>query len=79
MDANNLVNNNVNNINIVLGQTPGVQQHPFIIRALYYLIIGWWLTAIWIIVAYLLAVFIVTLPLAARMFANTNKVLTLAR
>jgi len=73
------VNNNMNNIVINLGQTPGVAQRAFVIRALYYLLIGWWFTAIWVVVAYIFALLVITIPLASKMFNNTNKVLTLAR
>jgi uncharacterized membrane protein YccF (DUF307 family) len=75
----NNINNNMNNIVINLGQTPGVTQRAWIVRALYYLLIGWWFTAIWVVVAYILALLIITIPLASKMFNNTNKVLTLAR
>jgi uncharacterized membrane protein YccF (DUF307 family) len=49
----------------------------FLGRALYFLLIGWWLAAIWGFVAWLLCVSIVLLPLGTVMFNQLPKVLTL--
>ncbi len=58
---------------------PQPQQLPWLVRAVWYLVIGWWLTGIWIWVAYLLALTVIGLPVANAMFASTNAVLTLRR
>lgn len=72
-------NTNVNNVNIVMGGQNGVQQRPWLLRAIYFLTIGFWLTAIWLNLAYLIALTIIGLPVAQTMFAKTNAVLTLHR
>lgn len=52
-------------------------QPPFLIRAIYYLLIGWWLSGIWAAVAYVLMVSIVGLPLGAMMMNSLPTVMTL--
>lgn len=79
MSTNNNALTNVNNINISLGQTPGAAQINFIVRAIYFLLIGWWFSAIWVSVAWFFAITILGLPVASWMFNRTNKILTLAR
>ena len=56
-------------------------QHPFLLRALYFLLIGWWLSAIWLILAWLLTGFSLGLglPLAFWMFDQVPAITTLAR
>jgi uncharacterized membrane protein YccF (DUF307 family) len=56
---------------------PGRPQLPFIARALWFLFIGWWATAVWISVAYVMCALIITLPIAAWMFNRIPEVLTL--
>lgn len=48
-----------------------------IARVVWYLLIGWWLGAIWTIVAYLFCLTIIGLPLGTIMFNTLPKVLTL--
>ena len=48
-----------------------------IVRAIWYLLIGWWLGAIWTILAYLFCLTIIGLPLGTIMFNTLPKVLTL--
>ncbi len=47
--------------------------------ALYFLLIGWWFSAIWIVLAWLIAVTIIGLPVAQWMFLRVNAILTLQR
>ena len=72
-------NINQNTVNVTLAAPTGVGQRPFILRAIYFLLIGWWLTAFWVTLAYLFALLVLTLPIATWMFDRTNAVLTLAR
>ena len=58
---------------------PATKQYPWVLRALWYILIGWWATAIWITVAYMCCLLIFTLPAATWMFSRTNVVLTLQR
>ena len=55
--------------------------HPFLLRALYFLLIGWWFSAIWLILAWLLTGLSLGLglPLAFWMFDQVPAITTLAR
>ena len=74
-------NSNQNNLVVNIGAIPvaATNQRSFIIRALYFLIIGWWLSAFWIVLAYFLALTIIGLGAAQWMFLRVNGVLTLQR
>ncbi len=54
-------------------------QSPFLLRALYFLAIGWWFSALWIIVAWALCGVIIGLPFGFWMFNRVPAVITLAR
>ena len=53
------------------------QGPPFLVRVLWYLFIGWWLTGISLALGYLAAITIVGLPLAFWIFDRTGTLLTL--
>ena len=48
----------------------GAQQVSFLIRALYFIFIGWWAGLVWSWVAYALFIFIVTIPVGVMMFQH---------
>ena len=54
-------------------------QRPWWQRTLWYLLVGWWATAVWLALAWLLCISILGLPLAFWMYGATGKVLTLKR
>jgi uncharacterized membrane protein YccF (DUF307 family) len=56
-----------------------VAQHPFLIRAIYFLLIGWWWSGIWMGLAYFLCGLIVTMPIGLGMFRSTPAMTTLQR
>ena len=56
-----------------------VEQRPFLLRALYFLLIGWWFSAIWMAVAWALSSSIIGLPLGFLMFNAVPAVITLQR
>ncbi len=57
----------------------GTQQINLLVRIFWFLAFGWWLSAIWMEIAYLLCFIIIGLPLGLRMFDYTPTVLTLRR
>jgi uncharacterized membrane protein YccF (DUF307 family) len=56
-----------------------IDQHPFWMRALYFVFVGWWASLLWAEVALLMCVFIVTMPIGFVMFNKMPAVTTLAR
>lgn len=56
-----------------------VQQHNFLIRAIYFLLVGWWLGGFWAAMGYLCCLTIVLLPVGLIMLNNLPFVLTLRR
>ncbi|MCS6772760.1 MAG: YccF domain-containing protein [Anaerolineae bacterium] len=61
------------------GQVRRVREVNIFIRAIYFLLIGCWLSALWIAVAYLLCLTIVGLPLGFWMFDLTPAIVSLKR
>lgn len=61
------------------GQTSDVPQINLFIRAVYFLLIGWWLSAIWMVLAYALCMTIIGLPLGFWMFDAVPTLVTLKR
>ena len=57
----------------------GKPQRPFWVRTVYFLIIGWWLSLGWAVVAYLATVSIVLLPVGFVMYGRIGAVTTLYR
>ncbi|MFM9105613.1 MAG: YccF domain-containing protein [Chloroflexota bacterium] len=56
-----------------------VRQRPFIVRALYFLLIGWWFSGVWMAVAYAAMLTIIGFPLAFWMYGRVGAVTTLFR
>jgi uncharacterized membrane protein YccF (DUF307 family) len=56
-----------------------VAQRPFLLRAIYFLLIGWWFSAIWMAAAWALSSSIIGLPLGFLMFNAVPAVITLQR
>jgi len=54
-----------------------VRQIPFIIRAIWFFVLGWELTGIWILIAWLLNLTILGLPLGLWMIDRVPQLLTL--
>jgi uncharacterized membrane protein YccF (DUF307 family) len=57
----------------------GVPQRSWVIRLVYFIFIGWWLSLIWSNVAWFLCAIIVGLPLGIWMFNRLPAVTTLMR
>jgi len=56
-----------------------IRQTAFWKRALYFVFVGWWFSGLWIVIAWVLAVLIGTLPLAVMMYNRLPAVTTLHR
>ena len=56
-----------------------VPQTPFLLRAIYFLLIGWWLSAIWIAIAWALNASIIGMVIGFWMFDRVPALITLAR
>ncbi|NJN18863.1 MAG: YccF domain-containing protein [Oscillochloris sp.] len=54
-------------------------QPPFLLRALYFLLVGWWFSALWMAAAWALCSIIIGLPFGFWMFNRVPTVITLAR
>ena len=62
-------------VDSVTGQAP--RQINLLIRALYFFVFGWWVSGIWLTIAYLLCLTIVLMPLGFKMFDLTPTVVSL--
>ena len=60
-------------------RTQGVPQNPFILRAIYFVLIGWWFSLIWSLLGWLLCVTIIGLPLGVLMLNRLPEITTLMR
>lgn len=56
-----------------------IPQRPWYARLVWFVLIGWWLGAIWLTIAYALCLLILTLPLGLMMIDRTPGVITLQR
>lgn len=54
-------------------------QRPWYWRVLYFVLVGWWLGAVWLVAAWVLAVIPFTFPLGLLMLNRTGGVVTLQR
>ncbi|MCC6629507.1 MAG: YccF domain-containing protein [Chloroflexi bacterium] len=57
----------------------GIPQHPFLLRALYFILIGWWLSAAWLAVSWAASVTLIGIPLAIWMYNRVPAITTLRR
>jgi uncharacterized membrane protein YccF (DUF307 family) len=51
---------------------------PFLARAIYFVLVGWWLSLIWLELAWLASALLIGLPLAFLMFEGSGTIATLA-
>lgn len=55
------------------------QQRSWWIRAIYYVLVGWWAVSLWLSVAWMAGLTVILLPLSFWMYGATGKVQTLRR
>lgn len=58
---------------------PATEQHPLVLRAIYFVLIGWWLSGVWMAVAYVLLLSVIGLPGAFWMYGRIGAITTLYR
>lgn len=56
-----------------------IEQRPFALRAIYFVLVGWWLSGIWLTVAWFASVTLVGIPVAIWMYNRVPAVTTLRR
>lgn len=61
------------------GRVGDMPQINFFIRAMYFVLVGWWLSALWMVVAYTLCLTIIGLPIGFWMFDLVPTLVTLKR
>jgi len=67
--------------NVMVAQQGEYAQYPFLLRAVYFVVVGWWLSFLWLLAAWALVgvSFGLGLPLAFWMFDRVPAIVTLAR
>ena len=60
-------------------QQVAIAQSPFILRALYFVLVGWWFSALWLSIAWLASITLIGLPLAIWMYNRVPAITTLKR
>ena len=55
------------------------EQYPFILRAVYFVLIGWWWSGLWLALSYLVSLTIILLPVGLGMFRLAPFMTTLKR
>jgi uncharacterized membrane protein YccF (DUF307 family) len=63
----------------VVSQGGQVPQHNILVRALYFLLIGWWFSFVWVEVAYVLCLTMIGLPVGFWMFDRVPALVSLRR
>jgi uncharacterized membrane protein YccF (DUF307 family) len=57
----------------------GLPQHPFLLRAAFFLLVGWWWSGLWLGAAYALCATVILMPVGLAMFRLTPAMTTLRR
>lgn len=57
----------------------GKEQYPFLLRAAFFLLIGWWFSGVWMTLAYIALITILLIPLSFWMYGRIGAVTTFYR
>jgi uncharacterized membrane protein YccF (DUF307 family) len=60
-------------------EATGARQHPFLLRAIYFVLIGWWFSALWMALASFVCYTIIGLPIGIWMFDVVPALVSLQR
>ena len=63
----------------VVVRTTGLPQRPLLVRLIYFVLVGWWLSWLWSNGAWLISVTVIGLPLGIWMFNRLPAITTLMR
>lgn len=63
----------------IRAQYSGPRQHGWLLRLIYFILIGWWFSLLWAVVGWLLCVSIIGLPIGVLMLNRLPEVTTLMR
>ena len=58
---------------------PATEQYPLLVRAIYFIVVGWWFSGLWMAAAYILLLTIIGMPAAFWMYGRIGAVTTLFR
>jgi uncharacterized membrane protein YccF (DUF307 family) len=56
-----------------------IRQRPFVVRALWFVLVGWWFSALWLAAAWALCTVVIGMPIGFWMFDRVPGVVTLGR
>jgi uncharacterized membrane protein YccF (DUF307 family) len=56
-----------------------IEQRPFLLRALYFLLVGWWLSLLWLTLAWFASITLIGIPLAIWLYNRVPAITTLRR
>lgn len=57
----------------------GIAQYRFWIRTIYFVLVGWWASLLWLVVAYLVSLTVLGIPVAFLMFDKSPFIITLRK
>ncbi len=69
----------LNDGRVVSAHTQGLRQHPWPLRLLYFLLVGWWLSLLCALLGWLLCVSIIGLPFGILLLDRLPNITTLMR